>query len=148
MPSLYRKFNIKTVDGINDFASLEEVLERRFRRIPDKTEDPDDPWAIPDLVVIDGGKGQLSSAIKGMMKAGVLPHGTSAPDQSKMKVRGRVALCALAKDKEEVFVPGNSNPVNDSQNSPAMLILRSLRDESHRFALKGHRQRRSIRKSM
>jgi excinuclease ABC subunit C len=99
-------------------------------------------------VVIDGGKGQLSSAMKGIMKAGVRPSGTSVNYESKMKERGTVVVCALAKDKEEVFIPGTSIPVNDSQDSPAMLLLRCLRDESHRFALKAHRARRSIRKSM
>jgi excinuclease ABC subunit C len=147
VPSLYRKFNIKSVDGINDFASIEEVLERRFRRIPDNKDSTDDPWAIPDLVIVDGGKGQLSSAIKGMMKAGVRPYGNVIQMNGEIKERGVVSLCALAKENEEVFIPGVKDPVNSSSDSPALLLLRQLRDESHRFALNAHRTRRSIKKS-
>jgi excinuclease ABC subunit C len=166
---LYRKFNIKTVDGIDDYASLEEVLERRFRHVwvngVGRTVDQDDPWSLPDLVVIDGGPGQLRAAIKGMQKASVFPRrnvismgsqdvadsddiveevifdeGTLRDCQER---RISVAICALAKNQEEVFVHGMSKPINDSPDSPALLLLRSLRDESHRFALDAHRKRRS-----
>jgi excinuclease ABC subunit C len=166
---LYRKFNIKTVNGIDDHASLEEVLERRFRHVwvngIGRTVDQDDPWSLPDLIVIDGGPGQLGAAIKGMQKAGVFPRrnvisidsqdtadsdeiveevvvdgGTMRDSQER---RTSVAICSLAKNKEEVFVHGVSEPINDSPDSPALLLLRSLRDESHRFALNAHRKRRS-----
>ena len=96
---------------------------------------------------MDGGKGQLSSAIKGMLKAGVFPFNDVLQLYAKMSTHASVALCALAKENEEVFVPGVKDPVNLTQDSSAMLLLRQLRDESHRFALKSHRSRRSIRKS-
>ena len=144
---LYRKFNLKTVENGDDYAGLEEVLERRFRRAnfagasqihPAATgvagggngndTGNDDAWEHPDLVVIDGGKGQLSAAIKGIQRANA-----AIPE-----------ICAIAKDKEEVFVPGTSHPINGgSPDTPALLLLRHLRDESHRFALKSHRRRRS-----
>jgi excinuclease ABC subunit C len=96
---------------------------------------------------VDGGKGQLSSAIKGMLKGGVRPYNDAAHFDDASTTRGSVALCALAKENEEVFVPGVKDPVNSSQDSAAMLLLRQLRDESHRFALRAHRNRRSILKS-
>lgn len=96
---------------------------------------------------MDGGKGQLSSAIKGMLKVGVLPCNDVLQIYAQMNARAFVALCALAKENEEVFVPGVKDPVNSTQDSAAMLLLRQLRDESHRFALKSHRIRRSIRNS-
>ena len=171
---LYRRFNIKTVEGIDDYASLQEVLERRFRHAWVNGEgglvDEEDPWSMPDLVVIDGGPGQLGAAMKGMAKVGVFPH--RSIDSLKQETNGEqdgnseiiqedvmdeclsdlkasyrstsVALCALAKNQEEVFVHGSNEPVNDSPDSPALLLLRSLRDESHRFALNAHRKRRSV----
>lgn len=173
-PMLYRKFNIKTVEGNNDYASLEEVLERRFHHVWEHERGElvhqDDPWALPDLVVIDGGVGQLGAAIKGMTKAGVFPPalpylGYHVPSKVKeedileeeiiLKFENNthvmissqcthVPICALAKSKEEIFVPGHSIPVNNSPDSPGLLLLRSLRDESHRFALDAHRKRRSL----
>jgi len=139
-PSLYRKFNIQTVEGVDDYASLEEVLERRFRRAWINGQgcpvDKEDPWAIPDLIVIDGGPGQLGAAIKGMSKASILPNNSSTQDdESLMNRRAHVAICALAKNQEHVFVHGRKDPVNNAPDSPALLLLRSLRDESHRFAL-------------
>lgn len=80
-------------------------------------------------VLVDGGKWQLSAAVKGMEKAGV---------------RSRIPVCALAKDPERVFIPGEDAPVNIEQDSPGMLLLRSLRDEAHRFALAAHRRLRSL----
>ncbi|KAL7581058.1 hypothetical protein ACA910_005861 [Epithemia clementina (nom. ined.)] len=138
VPSLYRTFNIKTVHGVDDYSSLTEVLRRRFARAQkDDSGTPveaSDPWAIPDLVLIDGGRGQLGAAMKGISEAYKhnFPH---------------IPICALAKEREEVFVPNQSNPVNDSPTSPALLLLRHLRDESHRFAIKSHRNRRSLRNS-
>lgn len=121
---------------------MEEVLERRFRRLSSAKKE-NDPWQLPDLVVIDGGPGQLSAAIKGMAKAGV-----GAAMQSSANIDDiNVPICSLAKREEEVFVPGKSGPVNESPDSPALLLLRALRDESHRFALKSHRSRRSVLKS-
>ena len=132
---LFRMFNIKTVDGVDDYASLTEVMRRRFTRAQaDDTGIPvesSDPWAIPDLVVIDGGRGQLVAALKGISEV------------AKPNFPG-VPVCSLAKGREEVFVPHSSAAVNNSPNTPALLLLRHLRDESHRFALKSHRKRRSI----
>ncbi|CAB9530352.1 system protein B [Seminavis robusta] len=154
VPSLYRKFNIKSVDGPDDYASLEETLARRFKHVwvngHGGLVEEDDPWALPDVVLIDGGKGQLHAAAKGMAKARVFPaegkKEQSPPNGSK---RGAsVALCSLAKNHEELFVFGAKAPVNEAPDSPALLLLRALRDESHRFALSAHRSRRSIRKAM
>jgi excinuclease ABC subunit B len=137
-PHLYRRFNIKTVEGVDDYACLEEVLERRFRRAMERSEDADydateDPWSMPDLVVIDGGIGQLGAAIKGMSKSNVSAkvHGTKSENIDGIEV----AVCALAKNQEQVYVHGKRDPVNDRPDSPGLLLLRSLRDESHRFAL-------------
>ena len=143
-PHLYRQFKIRTVVGIDDYASIEEVLERRFRRAfkANTLLDKEDPWAVPDLVVIDGGKGQLNAALKGISKA------ADFANNDPRDVRSLVAICALAKDKEQVFVPGRSDPVNDQPDSRAVLLLRALRDESHRFALKAHRKRRSVLKNV
>jgi excinuclease ABC B subunit len=183
---LYRRFNIKTVDGVDDYASLEEVLERRFKRAwVDDGEgglvDGEDPWSMPDLVVIDGGKGQLSAALKGMAKASVFPQLLASPRRGMVEVdetgeespliieensdddlvilieatttddddddgpkrRTTVPVVALAKNQEEVFCPESTDPVNDSPDSASLLLLRAIRDESHRFALSAHRKRRS-----
>lgn len=177
-PTLYRKFNIKTVAGNDDYASIEEVLERRFHHVWDDSSGEDlvrngDPWSLPDLVVIDGGIGQLGAALKGMAKASVFPQtsqwkehrvvceveeghiteedaGFDSVTDANFVVptrSTRVPICSLAKSKEEIFVPGSNIPVNTSPDSPGLLLLRSLRDESHRFALDAHRKRRSVIKS-
>ena len=161
-PDLSRRFNIQTVDGVDDYASLEEVLERRFRRVWINGNgclvDKSDPWAKPDLVVVDGGKGQLSSAIKGMQRANVYPLLKDNTDwqlnknlidcnSSILETEGIerhtfVPIVSLAKNLEEVFHIG-SKPINTSQDSAALLLLRAIRDESHRFALNSHRKRRT-----
>jgi excinuclease ABC subunit B len=161
-PDLSRRFNIQTVDGVDDYASLEEVLERRFKRVwingKGGLVDKSDPWAKPDLVVVDGGKGQLSSAIKGMQKANVYPLFKDMDwqrnenllidcDGSILETEGIerhtfVPIVSLAKNLEEVFHLG-SKPINTSQDSAALLLLRAIRDESHRFALNSHRKRRT-----
>ncbi len=164
--NLYRRFNVQTVDGVDDYASLQEVLERRFRRVWRHRDqglvDKSDPWAMPDLVVIDGGKGQLSSSLEGMAKANVYPTGIYRQDPKSTDARqvfvqedqfptrpspiGRhafVPIISLAKNKEEVFSVGSPHPVNVIQDSAVHLLLRSIRDESHRFALYSHRRRRS-----
>jgi excinuclease ABC subunit C len=153
-PELYRRFNVRTVVGVDDYASLEEVLERRFRRawvngIGGPVE-PHDPWAMPDLVLIDGGPGQLGAAIKGMSKAQVFPLNEAEPERRATSGKGRtaaVAVCALAKSNEDLYVHGMSSPVNETKDSPGLLLLRALRDESHRYALRSHQSRRSILKS-
>lgn len=147
---LYRKFNIRSVDGPDDYASLEETLSRRFKRAWVNGEGgpvaESDPWSLPDVVLIDGGKGQLNAAAKGMAKSRVFPSEGkgSPPPVAGDKRSATVAVCSLAKNHEELFVYGSKDPVNEAQDSPALLLLRALRDESHRFALNAHRSRRSL----
>ncbi len=124
----YRKFGVRTLDGQDDYAALAEVIARRFARLQDATsEDYDESFAAtPNLVVIDGGKGQLAAALAAM-QAYDLP---------------RVAVISLAKRAEEVFVPGEPEPIVLDRNSPGLHLLQRVRDEAHRFALDFHRQRR------
>jgi len=127
--SHYRKFTVKGVDGQDDFASMREVISRRFSRLA--AEPGSDDWnesfaATPNLVVIDGGKGQLSAALAAMQDLD-LP---------------RVAVISLAKRIEEVFVPGRSDPILLDSRSPGLQLLQRIRDEAHRFAITFHRQRR------
>jgi excinuclease ABC subunit C len=124
-PSHYRRFRIKTVPEANDFAMLHEVLGRRFKRVNGNQVEADnadkkETWGIlPDLVLIDGGKGQLHAAHTAMQEAGA----------------GGLPLASLAKENEEIFVPGRSNPIVLPRNSPALQLLQRVRDESHRFAV-------------
>jgi excinuclease ABC subunit C len=125
----YRKFGIKRVEGQDDFAMMAEVLSRRFARSqPATAERYDESFAaVPNLVVVDGGKGQLSAALAAM-QAYELP---------------RVAVVALAKREEEVFVPGRPDPIRLERASAGLQLLQRIRDEAHRFALGFHRQRRN-----
>ena len=125
----YRKFGINTAgDDPDDFAAMAEVISRRFARVADPTGEP--AWTtVPNLVVVDGGKGQLSAAL-GAMQAFDLP---------------RVAVIALAKRIEEVFVPGRPGPIVLPRHNPGLQLLQQVRDEAHRFALGFHRQRRESR---
>ncbi|TML92308.1 MAG: excinuclease ABC subunit UvrC [Actinobacteria bacterium] len=128
----YRKFGIKQAgDDPDDFAAMAEVISRRFARLSDGTGDTHDASFAtgPNLVVIDGGKGQLSAALAAM-QAYDLP---------------RVAVIALAKRIEEVFIPGQSDPIVLSRHNPGLQLLQRIRDEAHRFALGFHRQRRESR---
>ena len=127
----YRKFAVRGQEGMDDFAAMAEVMRRRFARLSDGTgEDHDESFAAtPNLVVVDGGKGQLSAALAAM-QAFDLP---------------RVAVVALAKREEEVFVPGRSDPIRLSRHSPSLQLLQRIRDEAHRFAIGFHRQRRETR---
>ena len=118
-PAHYRRFRIKTVAGADDYAMLHEVLRRRFKRFGVETS-ASDTWAIiPDLVLIDGGKGQLNTALSAMAEVGV----TSVP------------VASLAKENEEIFVPRRPKPVALPHTSPGLQLLQRLRDEAHRFAL-------------
>jgi excinuclease ABC subunit C len=127
----YRKFGIKGVEGQDDFAMMAEVISRRFARAQKVTDDHFDEGfaAVPNLVVVDGGKGQLSAALA-VMQAFDLP---------------RVAVIALAKREEEVFVPGRPDPVVLDRDSAGLQLLQRIRDEAHRFALGFHRRRRDTR---
>jgi excinuclease ABC subunit C len=119
----YRKFKVKTVEGSDDFASMHEVVRRYFERRT-KDEKP-----LPDLIVIDGGKGQLSAAYAALSEAGI----TDRP------------LISLAKREEEIFVWGRAEPLKLSRRSPALRLLQQARDEAHRFAVTYNRKRRSMR---
>jgi excinuclease ABC subunit C len=122
----YRRFTIKTVTGSNDFAMMREVIARRFRHVVD--DEPDGKWtAIPDLVIVDGGKGQLSAALAGLDDAGWTEQ----------------AIVALAKENEEIFLAGTSDPVILPRDSQALFLVQRVRDEAHRFAVSFHRQRRT-----
>lgn len=118
----YRKFNIKTVSGPNDFASMEEVVYRRYKHLLENEE------PLPQLVIIDGGKGQLSSSVKALDRLGLI---------------GRMAIIGIAKRLEEIFFPGDSIPVYIDKRSPSLKLIQQLRNEAHRFSLKHHRDRRS-----
>ncbi len=118
--SEYRKFHIKTVDGIDDFASMHEVVSRRYTRQLDEKN------PLPDLILIDGGKGQLSAAKSALDALGL----------------GYVPVIGLAKRLEEVFKPGMSEPQNIAKTSPGLHLLRAIRDEVHRFAITFHRKTR------
>lgn len=126
-PAHYRRFRIKTVPGANDYAMLEEVLRRRFKRshlLAGDTAAPDS-WGIrPDLVLIDGGKGQLSAARSAMEDTGA----------------ASVPVASLAKEREEVFIPDEAEPILLPASSAGLQLLQRLRDEAHRFALGYHRK--------
>ena len=126
-PSHYRRFRIKTVSGADDYAMLREVLKRRFKRSGIKSSDTSAPdtWTIlPDLVLIDGGKGQLNTALSAMREVGA----------------GSIPVASLAKENEEIFIPQEKEPVVLPGNSSALQLLQRLRDEAHRFALGYHQK--------
>ena len=126
----YRKFAVRGLEGQDDFAAMAEVIARRFARLGVTGEEYDEGFAtVPNLVVIDGGKGQLSAALTAM-QAYDLP---------------RVAVISLAKRVEEVFVPGRPDPILLDRHNPGLQLLQRIRDEAHRFALGFHRQRRDAR---
>jgi len=127
----YRKFAVRGLDGQDDFAAMAQVIERRFARMSDPADKEYDEGfaAVPNLVVIDGGKGQLSAALAAMQRFD-LP---------------RVAVISLAKRVEEVFLPGRPDPVRLDPHSPGLQLLQRIRDEAHRFAIGFHRQRRDAR---
>lgn len=118
----YRHFHIKTVEGINDFASMSEVVYRRYKRLTDENK------PLPQLVIIDGGKGQLGAALESIEKLGLM---------------GRMTLVGLAKREESIFFPGDTDPIQLPYDSPAHLLVRRIRDEVHRFGITFHRQTRS-----
>jgi excinuclease ABC subunit C len=118
----YRHFNIKTVEGPNDFASMEEVVYRRYKRLIDENQ------PLPQLIIIDGGKGQLSSALKSMDDLGL---------------RGKIAIIGIAKRLEELFYPGDSVPLYLDKKSETLKIIQQLRNEAHRFGITHHRDKRS-----
>ncbi len=122
--SEYKKFHIKTVIGPDDFASMKEILERRYSKVMK------DKLQIPDLIVVDGGKGQLSAAVATLKEIGFY---------------GQCDVIGLAKRLEEVFLPGSSDPIMIPKKSSALKLLQQARDEAHRFAITFHRQKRAKR---
>ncbi len=118
----YRHFNIKTVVGPDDFASMKEVLTRRYTRLMEEGED------LPQLIVVDGGKGQLSAAVEAL---------------DDMGLRGTIAVVGIAKRLEEIYFPGDSVPLYIDKNSESLRIVQQLRDEAHRFGITHHRDKRS-----
>ncbi|MAZ27780.1 MAG: excinuclease ABC subunit C [Cytophagaceae bacterium] len=118
----YRKFNIKTVTGPDDFASMEEVVHRRYRRLLNEGE------SLPQLVIVDGGKGQLSSGVKALERLGL---------------RGKIAIIGIAKRLEEIYYPGDSIPLYLDKKSESLKIIQQLRNEAHRFGITFHRNKRS-----
>jgi excinuclease ABC subunit C len=118
----YRRFNVKTVQGINDFATMKEVVYRRYKRVKEEN----DPF--PQLVIIDGGKGQLSAAIEAI---------------NELQLKGTMTLVGLAKNEEEIFFSGDKESVRLPFNSESLNLIRRIRDEVHRFGITFHRQKRS-----
>jgi excinuclease ABC subunit C len=122
----YRRFTIKTVVGTDDFAMMREVISRRFRHASDEEEDG--KWSkLPDLVIVDGGKGQLSAALAGLSDVGWTEQ----------------SIVALAKENEELYLPSNPTPIILPRDSQALFLVQRVRDEAHRFAVSFHRQKRS-----
>jgi excinuclease ABC subunit C len=118
----YRHFNIKTVEGINDFASMKETVFRRYRRLLAEEK------AFPQLVIIDGGKGQLNAAVEAL---------------EELNAMGKTVMIGLAKNEEEIFFPGDKESVKLPYNSSSLKLIRRIRDEVHRFGISFHRQKRS-----
>lgn len=118
----YRHYNVKTVQGINDFATMKEVVTRRYKRLQMENE------PLPQLVIIDGGKGQLGAALEGIRELGM---------------QGKMTVVGLAKNEEEIFFPGDQQSVKLPYNSDSLKLIRSIRDEVHRFGITFHRKKRS-----
>ena len=118
----YRRFNVKTVQGINDFATMKEVIYRRYKRLVLE----DSP--LPQLIIIDGGKGQLSAAVESL---------------DELKLQGKTTIVGLAKNEEEIFFPGDQQYIKLPWDSPSLKLIRRIRDEVHRFGITFHRNQRS-----
>ena len=116
----YRHFNIKTVEGPNDFASMEEIVYRRYKRLMDEGQ------RLPDLIVVDGGKGQLSSAVKILQQLGLY---------------GKISIIGIAEKLEEIYFPGDSIPLYIDKRSESLKVIQHIRDEAHRFGITHHRKK-------
>jgi len=116
----YRHFNIKTVEGPNDFASMEEIIFRRYKRVMEEN------LLLPQLIIVDGGKGQLSSAMESI---------------DKLELRGKLAVIGIAKKLEEIYYPGDTIPLYLDKKTETLRIIQQLRDEAHRFGITHHRKR-------
>jgi excinuclease ABC subunit C len=129
----YRRYRIRTVEGADDFASMYEVLTRRYRRAREEHD-------FPDLLVVDGGKGQLNVAVEVMRELAV--DGVDVISLAKMHVEQDARASAVVRSEERVFLPGRKNPVVLRRNSTALFLLQRVRDEAHRFAITYHRELR------
>ncbi len=118
----YRHYNIKTVEGPDDFASMSEVVFRRYKRLLDENAD------LPQLIIIDGGKGQLGAAVESL---------------TKLNITGRISIIGIAKRLEEIYFPGDSIPLYLDKNSESLKLIQQARDEAHRFGISFHRNKRS-----
>ena len=118
----YRHFNIKTVEGPDDFASMEEIVFRRYKRMTEEAQE------LPQLIVIDGGKGQLSAAMSSL---------------EKLNLHGKIAVIGIAKKLEEIYYPGDSVPLYLDKKSETLRVIQNIRDEAHRFGITHHRNKRS-----
>lgn len=118
----YRHFNVKTVEGPDDFATMEEAVFRRYRRMLDEGQ------SLPQLIVIDGGKGQLGAALNAL---------------EKLEIKGQVAIVGIAKRLEEIFFPGDSLPIYLDKRSESLKVIQFMRNEAHRFGITHHRNKRS-----
>lgn len=118
----YRHYNVKTVTGANDFASMKEIVARRYRRVLEEA------GQLPDLILVDGGKGQLSSACEALRE---------------LNIYGKVPIAGIAKKLEEIYYPEDPIPLHINKKSPGLLLMQQIRDEAHRFAITFHRQKRS-----
>jgi excinuclease ABC subunit C len=118
----YRHFNVKTVQGINDFATMKEVVYRRYKRLTSEGQ------SLPQLVIIDGGKGQLHAALESI---------------AALNLTGKLTLIGLAKNEEEIFFAGDKESLKLPYDSPSLTLIRKIRDEVHRFGISFHRLKRS-----
>jgi len=117
----YRHYNIKTVEGPNDFASMKEIVSRRYKRLLEENQ------PLPDLIIVDGGKGQLSSACEAL---------------KDLNLYGKIPIAGIAKRLEEIYYPEDPFPLLINKKSPGLLLLQQIRDEAHRFAITFHRLKR------
>jgi len=122
LPSEYRHYNIKTVTGPDDYASMQEIILRRYQRLINEQKD------LPDLIIIDGGKGQLNAALKSL---------------EALDLIGKISIIGIAKRLEEIYVPHDSYPVYLNKNSPGLKLIQKIRNEAHRFGITFHKQKRS-----
>ena len=120
--SEYRHYNIRGVSGVDDFASMEEVIFRRYKRMKEEQR------ALPQLIVVDGGKGQLNAALKSL---------------DRLELRGEIAVIGIAKRLEEIYFPGDPVPLYIDKGSGSLKLIQHLRNEAHRFGIQFHRQKRS-----
>jgi excinuclease ABC subunit C len=127
--SQYRRFRARVQDRNDDFANMRETLRRRFARSSQASETTGSAWALPDLVIVDGGKGQLSAALDALADAGRL----------------QIPVAALAKEREELFLPNRPDPIVLPRNAQGMYLVQRVRDEAHRFAVTYHQKVRAKR---